>query len=335
MSNNNTDAGAKKSKVVVLNCARINFDNQLDFSKLSAVAEVTQYDDSSPSPEEIIRRVSGQDVVITKELALPTELVASFPPSVSIICEAGTGYNNIDIATARVKGIAVCNVPAYSSDAVAHLVITFVLSFSCSLVAQQRMLASGRRDNFTKHLQHPHFELGGKTLGLIGGSGNIGSKVASIALALGLRVIVSSRKQPSEADMQPGVQVTTSVEELLQCSDFVSIHCPLNEATKNLIDAAALRKMKPTAFIINTARGPIINEADLIVALNEGVIAGAGLDVQTVEPPPSESPLYSMESVVLTPHIGWKRLETRQRLIDAVADNIDSFLKGIPVNVVN
>jgi glycerate dehydrogenase len=294
------------------------------------VAELSRFDESTP--EEIVARVAGQEIVITKELPVPGELIARFSDSVRLICEAGTGYNNIDLAAAKAKRIAVCNAPAYSTDAVAQLVITFVLNFSASLIPQQRMLWQGNRDNFSKSLQLPHFELAGKVLGLIGGSGAIGSKVAELALALGMEVLISSRTPKPPA--RSGV-ATVPLEELLERSDFVSIHCPLTAGTRHLIDRAALEKMKPSAFLINTARGAIVREADLIEALQRGTIAGAGLDVQDPEPPAPESPLYTLENVILTPHIGWKRLETRQRLMDIVAGNVAAFIGGRPVNLVD
>eukprot|EP00434_Breviolum_minutum_P034537 symbB.v1.2.030573.t1/scaffold3463.1/size92345/3 len=186
------------------------------------------------------------------------------------------------------------------------------------------MLQKGNRDNFTKSLQVPHFELQGKVLGLIGGSGGIGSKVASLAEAIGMKVVITSRSP------KPNV---LPLEELLRTSDFVSLHCPLNAETKHLINKDTLKLMKPTAYLINTGRGSLIKESELIEALESKTIAGAGLDVQETEPPSADNPLYGLENVILTPHIGWKRLETRQRLMDIVADNLTSFLAGKPVNV--
>jgi len=319
-----TGAGGAMSKAVIVNAGRLDFDHGLDLAKLAAAAEVTRFE-SDATPEEILERVQGQEVVITKEIPVPGDVISRFPPSVRLIQEAGTGFNNIDLAAAKEKGITVCNCPAYSSDAVAQLVITFLLNFSSSLVPQMRMLAQGNRDNFTKCLQVPHFELGGKTLGLIGGSGGIGSKVAEIAELMGMKVLITSRSPKPNA---------VPLEELLKASDFVSLHCPLNGETRHIIQEATLKLMKPTAFIINTGRGALIKEDDLIAALKAGTIAGAGLDVQDQEPPVADSPLYTLENVILTPHIGWKRLETRQRLMDIVADNVASFLKGSPVNVV-
>mmetsp|Transcript_96896 Transcript_96896/g.289451 ORF Transcript_96896/g.289451 Transcript_96896/m.289451 type:complete len:315 (+) Transcript_96896:76-1020(+) len=312
------------AKAVLVNAGRLNFDKGLDFTKLGSHAAVTEFE-SDPSPEEILARVQDQEVVITKEIPVPGDVISRFPPSVRLIQEAGTGFNNIDLAAAKEKGITVCNCPAYSSDAVAQLVITFVLNFSSSLVQQMRMLAKGDQSNFSKCLQVPHFELAGKTLGLIGGSGGIGSKVADLAAAMGMKVVITSRSAKPNA---------VPLEELLKTSDFVSLHCPLNAETKHIMNKATLSMMKPTAYLVNTGRGALINEVDLIEVLKSGTIAGAALDVQDPEPPAPDSPLYTLENVILTPHIGWKRLETRQRLMDIVADNVQAFLGGAPVNVV-
>ncbi|CAK9080496.1 unnamed protein product [Durusdinium trenchii] len=314
----------KKAKVVLINAERLDFDHKLDLSKLSEIADVTRFE-SDASPEEILERVQGQDIVISKEIPIPGSIIAKFPPSVRLIQEAGTGFNNVDLPAAKAKNVMVCNCPAYSSDAVAHLVFTLILNFSCSLVPQMRMLQKGNRDNFTKSLQVPHFELQGKILGLIGGSGGIGSQVAALAEAIGMKVVITSRSPKPNA---------LPLEELLETSDFVSLHCPLNAETKHLINKDTLKLMKPTAYLINTGRGSLIKEPDLIEALEQKAIAGAGLDVQETEPPPEDSPLYTLENVILTPHIGWKRLETRQRLMDIVAANLTAFLAGKPVNVV-
>lgn len=314
---------------VFLNSGKLDFDNKLDFSQLSELTTFTKFNASTDA--EIIQRVQGQEVVITKELPLGKILIDQFPPSVKLICEAGTGYNNIDIVAARTKNIAVCNVPTYSSEAVAQTVIAFILNLSSSLVQQQIMLERKNFDNFTKFLQVPHFELQGKTLGIIGG-GAIGRQAIKIALTLGMNILVYDlAPMPTVA---PSVRYV-SLEELLAGSDFVSIHCPLNATTKHLVNKETLALMKPTAFIINTSRGPLIKEVDLIEALQNGKIAGAGLDVQEQEPPELDNPLFTMDNVIMTPHIGWKRLESRQRLIKIMADNIGAFTKGIPTNIVN
>lgn len=314
---------------VILNGAKLDFDNKLDFSSLSKLTAVTRYEVSSD--EEILERVKGQHIIITKELPVGRDLISQFPSSVELICEAGTGYNNIDITAARERNIAVCNIPSYSTEAVAQLVITFLLNLSSSLIQQQIMLQKKNFDNFTKHLQVPHFELQDKTLGIIG-AGAIGREVIKIALTLGMKILVHSRTPKSwgEANVQ-----FVSLEDLLIQSDFVSIHCPLTADTRHLINRDKFKLMKPTSFIINTSRGPIIKETDLIAALQEGTIAGAALDVQDPEPPELNNPLFDMDNVILTPHIGWRRLESRQRLIKLMADNIEAFIEGRPINIVS
>lgn len=315
---------------VFLNSAKLNFDNKLDFSSMEELTNLTKYDESSD--KEILERVKDQTIIITKELPLSRDLISKFPPCVKLICEAGTGYNNIDIVAAREKNISVCNVPSYSTEAVAQLVITYILNFSSSLIQQQMMIKQKNFDNFTKHLMLPHFELQNKTLGVIGGFGAIGREVIKIALALGMNIIIYSRTQKSWDN--PNVRFV-SLEELLKQSDFVTLHCPLTADTLHLIDKDRLKLMKPSAFIINTSRGAIIKEADLIAALQNGEIAGAALDVQDPEPPKQTNPLFDMENVILTPHIGWRRLESRQRLIKLMAVNIEAFIQGKVINIVN
>jgi len=193
------------------------------------------------------------------------------------------------------------------------------------------MLQRKNFDNFTKSLQVPHFEVQGKTLGIIGG-GAIGRHTMKIALVLGMKILIYDMF-PQPVD-NPNVSYVP-LEELLAKSDFITIHCPLTASTKHLINKDTLALMKPTAYIVNTARGPIIKEVDLIEALKNGKIAGAALDVQEQEPPELDNPLFSMDNVIMTPHIGWRRLESRQRLVQLTADNIAAFEKGAPTNVVN
>lgn len=314
---------------VFLNSAKLDFDNKLDFSQLAKLTTITKYDTSNDA--DILEKVKNQDIIITKELPLGRDLISQFPPSVKLICEAGTGYNNIDIAAAKEKNITVCNVPGYSSEAVAQLVITFMLNLSSSLTLQQVMINQGNFDNFTKFLQVPHFELHNKVLGVIG-AGAIGQSVMKIALALGMNILVYSRTPKSFNN--PNIKFV-SLEELLKESDFVTLHCPLTANTKHLIDKDKLKLMKSSAFIINTSRGAIIKELDLIEALKNKKIAGAALDVQDPEPPELDNPLFTMDNVILTPHIGWKCIESRQRLIGLLADNVEAFIQGKPINAVN
>ena len=317
------------NNIVFLNAASINFDDELVFSSLKNIGTFTMYDESQH--DEILNNVANQNIIITKEIPLSRELIDQFPPSVKLICEAGTGYNNIDLQAATDKGIRVCNIPGYSSEAVAQLAITYMLNLSSSIVQQQKMIERKYFSNFTNHLQVPHFELQNKTLGLIG-TGEIGKQVMKIARALGMDVLTYSRT-PKKFD-DPRVK-SASLDDLLKQSDFVSIHCPLTDETKHLIDINKLKLMKPTAFIINTARGAIIKETDLIDALQKGIIAGAGLDVQDPEPPQLDNPMFSMDNVILTPHIGWKTLESRQRLVQLLSGNIEAFINDNLINAVN
>ena len=313
-------------KCVVLNAKKMNFDGKLDFSVLSS--DVTVYDDTTE--QQLSERIQGADIIVTKEMPVSAEMIQKFPESVKLICEAGTGCNNIDLEAARKKGITVCNIPAYSTERVAHTAIMMILNLSSAMQVQMKMLACGNHDNFTRNLQVPHVEVNGKTLGVIG-AGHIGRKVIQIAQALDMNILVYTRTPRED---EKGIRYV-SLEELLRNSDYVSMHCPLTESTKHMINKETLSLMKPSAFIINTSRGALIDEAALIEALENGTIAGAGLDVQETEPPEENSPLYTMDQVLLTPHMGWKGLETRQRLVSILADNIKQFMEGNPINVVS
>ena len=313
-------------RVVVVNASKMNYDHLLDFSVLSNDVQV--YDDSTN--EEVIERIQGARVVVTKELPVGADLLSQFPDSVKLIVEAGTGYNNIDLDAARAKGITVCNIPAYSTERVAHTVIMMLLNFSSTMQQQIGMLAKGDRSNFTKYLQVSHTEVNGKTLGVVG-AGHIGMEVIKVAKALGMNILVHTRTPKADGD---GIRYV-SLDELLEHSDYITLHCPLNEQTKHMINKDTIAKMKSSAIIINTGRGALINEADLCEALAAKRIAGAGLDVQEVEPPAEDSPLYTLDNVIITPHMGWKGLETRQRLVGIIRDNVQAFFKGEPINVVS
>lgn len=313
-------------RVVVVNASKMNYDHALDFSVLSSDVQV--YDDSTN--EELIERIQGARVVVTKELPVGADLISQFPDTVKLIVEAGTGYNNIDLNAAKERGITVCNIPAYSTERVAHTVIMMILNFASTMQKQIGMLAKGDRSNFTKYLQVSHTEVNGKTLGVIG-AGHIGMEVIKVAKVLGMNILVHTRTPKADGD---GVRYV-SLDELLENSDYITLHCPLNEQTKYMINKEAISKMKPSAVIVNTGRGPLINEADLCEALAAKRIAGAGLDVQEVEPPAEDSPLYTLDNVIITPHMGWKGLETRQRLVGIIRDNVQAFFKGEPINVVS
>ena len=195
-----------------------------------------------------------------------------------------------------------------------------LLNFSSTMQQQIGMLAKGDRSNFTKYLQVSHTEVNGKTLGVVG-AGHIGMEVIKVAKALGMNILIHTRTPKADGD---GIRYV-SLDELLEHSDYITLHCPLNEQTKHMINKDTIAKMKSSAVIINTGRGALINEADLC----------AGLDVQEVEPPVEDSPLYTLDNVIITPHMGWKGLETRQRLVGIIRDNVQAFLKGEPINVVS
>ena len=313
-------------RVVVVNASKMNYDHLLDFSILSNDVQV--YDDSTNA--ELIERIQGATVVVTKEIPVTAELLSQFPDTVKLIVEAGTGYNNIDLNAAKERGITVCNIPAYSTERVAHTVIMMILNFASTMQKQIGMLAKGDRSNFTKHLQVSHTEVNGKTLGVVG-AGHIGMEVIKVAKALGMNILVHTRTPKADGD---GIRYV-SLDELLENSDYITLHCPLNDQTKHMINKETIGKMKPSAVIINTGRGPLINEAELCEALAAKRIAGAGLDVQEVEPPAEDSPLYTLDNVIITPHMGWKGLETRQRLVGIIRDNVQAFFKGEPINVVS
>ena len=314
------------TKTVVLNAKKMNFDGKLDFSILSS--QVTVYDDTAP--EELLERIQDADVIVTKEMPVSGELIRQFPDSVKLICEAGTGYNNLDLAAAKEKGIMVCNIPAYSTQRVAQTAIMLILNLSSAMQVQMAMLAKGNHDNFTKNLQVPHVEVNDKTLGIIG-AGHIGREVIRIATAMDMKILVYTRTPKEDGD---GIRYV-DLETLLRNSDYVSLHCPLTPQTRHMINKDTLAMMKPEAFLINTSRGALIDEPALIEALQNGVIAGAGLDVQEVEPPAEDNPLYTMSNVLLTPHMGWKGLETRKRLVSILAGNIKAWEDKKPVNVVS
>ena len=313
-------------RVVVVNAGKMNYDHLLDFSILSNDVQV--YEDSTNA--ELIERIQGATVIVTKEIPVTAELLSQFPDTVKLIVEAGTGYNNIDLNAAKERGITVCNIPAYSTERVAHTVIMMILNFASTMQKQIGMLAKGDRSNFTKHLQVSHTEVNGKTLGVVG-AGHIGMEVIKVAKALGMNILVHTRTPKADGD---GIRYV-SLDELLENSDYITLHCPLNDQTKHMINKETIAKMKPSAVIINTGRGPLINEAVLCEALAAKRIAGAGLDVQEVEPPAEDSPLYTLDNVIITPHMGWKGLETRQRLVGIIRDNVQAFFKGEPINVVS
>ena len=306
-------------KTVVLNAGLVNYDGNVDYSTIAS--QVNIYD--TTKEEEILERVDGYDIVVTKEMKVSKEIIQQFPESVKLIVEAGTGYNNLDLEALKEKGIMLCNVPEYSTQRVAHTVIMLLLNLASTMQKQIKMKVEGNYDNFQKHLMVNHVEVNGKTLGIIG-YGHIGKEVVKVAQALGMKILVSTRTKRED---EKGIHFVDR-ETLLRNSDFISLHCPLNDNTRYMIDEKALEIMKESAFIINTARGALIDEKALIHALKEKKIAGAGLDVVEEEPLQKDNPLCELENVILTPHMGWRGVETRQRLVQMVKEDIRAYKEG-------
>lgn len=281
---------------------------------------------------ETVARCADADVIITNKAVLNREIIAALP-KLKYIGVTATGYNVVDVAAAKERGIVVTNVPGYSSPAVAQLVFALLLELTNHVGHHAQTVRDGRWvacPDFC-YWDHPIIELSGRTLGIIG-YGDIGSAVARIAVAFGMKVLASKRewKNPPPEGVTPA-----SIDEVFAQSDAISLHCPLTDATKHLVGERTLGLMKPTAFLINTGRGPLVDEAALAQALNEGRIAGAGLDVLSVEPPKAENPLLTAKNCLITPHIGWASHEARLRLIDLTASNLRAFLDGTPINVVS
>lgn len=314
------------SKIVVLNSELVDYDGKMDYSKIGDDVTICRHSEA----DEIIDRIQGAEIIVTKELPLPEKLIKQFPESIKCICEAGTGYNNIDLKAADERGITVCNIPAYSTQRVAQTAIMMMLNLSSQVQKQVRMIERGCFDNFSKHLMVDHTEINDKILGIIG-YGNIGREVIKIAQALDMKILVYTRT-PRE---NIGDIEFTSLENVLHQCDYLSLHCPLTEQTRHIINADTLSLMKPEAFIINTSRGALIDEQALIQTLKDKKLAGAGLDVQEFEPLTADSELFKLDNVLVTPHMGWKGFETRQRLLKLLAKNIQAYQNGSPINVVN
>lgn len=315
-------------KIVLLDSHTAN-PGDISWAPLEAIAQC-EFHDRTPVAETIAR-CAGAEVIITNKAPVTREIIAALP-DLKYIGVTATGYNIVDVAAAKERGIVVTNVPGYSSPAVAQLVFALLLELTNHVGHHAQTVRDGRWvacPDFC-YWDHPIIELSGRTLGIIG-YGDIGSAVARIAVAFGMKVLASKRewKTPPPEGVTPA-----SIDEVFAQSDAISLHCPLTDATKFLVCERTLRLMKPTAFLINTGRGPLVDEAALAQALNEGRIAGAGLDVLSVEPPKAENPLLTAKNCLITPHIGWASREARTRLIAATAANLQAFLNGQPVNVV-
>jgi len=318
-------------KITVLDMDTAGINGDVSLYELEALGELTVI--GKTGGEDTSSLIGDADAVICNKTRM-TRAVMDNCPRLKYIGLMGTGFDQVDIVAARERGITVCNVPAYSSDAVAQHTFGLILNYFCGISRYAAECASGgwtEKKYFSAFGLETH-ELAGKTIGLIG-CGGIGRKTARIADAFGMRVLTYVRNPESVGDI-PYV-TAVSLERLLRESDVVSIHCPLNENSRGLINARTLSMMKGTALLVNTSRGGIIRENDLADALNRGIIAGAAVDVLSDEPMSPDCPLKEAKNIVITPHIAWSPLETRQRLFGVVADNLRLFIECRPQNVVS
>ena len=313
--------------IVLTDCSTVSA-NDLDLTSLERFGKVTYY--SETAPEQIAERIKDADVVILNKTVLgKNELDAA--KNLKLIALFATGYNNIDTVYAREKGITVCNAGSYSTSAVAQQVFAYILNHASKVADYDRDVKDGAwiRSRLFCFFSRPTEELAGKTLGIFG-YGAIGKRVAAIAKSFEMRVIVTTRTPQIDASVE-----FVDFDTLLCESDYLSVNCPLNESTREKFNADAFSKMKKGAYFINTARGGVINEQALADALASGRLAGAGIDVLTNEPMREDCPLCSAPNITVTPHVAWAPLQTRERLLSIVEDNIEHFINGSPKNVVN
>ena len=313
-------------KIVVLDGYGLN-PGDLSWNGMNALGELTVYDRTSPS--EMLERSQGAEVLITNKTLITAENMAELP-ELKYIGVLATGYNVVDIDAAKARGIVVTNIPAYSTASVAQMVFAHVLNITqrVGYYADENV-----KDRWTDSVDFCYWdtnlvELDGKKMGIVG-YGNIGKATARIALAFGMEVLAYTSKE--QKDLPQGVKKVT-LDELFVESDVISLHCPLTSDTKELVNAKRLSMMKSSAILINTGRGPLVNEQDLANALNEGRIAGAGLDVLSVEPSVAGNPLLSAKNCFITPHIAWATKEARTRLMDIAVNNLKSYQEG---NIIN
>lgn len=317
-------------KIVVLDAGTVD-PSGISWERLEALGKLTVY--KSTPPELVIERIGDAPIIVCTRTRIRREVFERCP-SLRYVGLFATGYNSIDIQAASEHGVAVCNVPGYSTEAVAQFVFALLLEICHHVTAFDQMVRTGRWEEapacYASAL--PLIELRDKTMGIVG-MGDIGYRTAQIAEAFGMRVL-GTRRHPDPAMETKAIRFA-DFDTLLRESDVISIHCPLFPETRNLIDREAIEKMKDGAILINTARGPILNERDVADALSSGKLAAAGVDVLSAEPPREDNPLLHAKNCIVTPHIAWAPRETRQRLTEMVAENIEAFLQGRPIHQVN
>lgn len=313
-------------KIVVLDGYGLN-PGDLSWDAVSQLGELTVYDRTSS--EEIIARSAGAEAILTNKTVITAEIMEALP-DLKYIGVLATGYNVVNIDAAREKGIVVTNIPAYSTPSVAQMVFAHILNIAQQVQHHSEEVRKGRWTNNADFCfwDTPLIELREKKIGLVG-LGHTGFNTARIAIGFGMQVTAYTSK--SSLQLPPEIKKRT-LDELFSECDIVSLHCPLTDETKELVNAERLRLMKPTAILINTGRGPLVNEQDLADALNAGKLYAAGLDVLSSEPPKADNPLLTARNCYITPHIAWASLEARTRLMDILVENIKAFQAGKPIN---
>lgn len=316
-------------KIVMLDAYTTN-PGDLSWDKFSELGDLTVYD-RTPY-DKIIERAKEADILITNKTPITKEIIDCLP-KLKFIALMSTGYNIVDYVYLKEKGIPVSNIPSYSTDAVAQLVISFILELAMNVGLHSQSVKSGEWsecDDFC-YWKTPLTELTGKTLGIFG-LGKIGRAVAERAKAFGMNIAAYAPRIHGD---EPDYIKLLPLKEMLNISDVVSMHCPLTPATEGIVNEDFITEMKDGAYFINTSRGTVVNENALADALNSGKLGGAGLDVLSTEPPKKDNPLLTAKNCFITPHIAWASFETRKRLVSILYDNIRAFIDGKPQNVIN
>jgi len=317
-------------KIVILDGYTLN-PGDLNWDELKKLGDVTIYDRTPV--EQVVERATGAEVVFTNKTPVSEDAINALP-SLKFIGVLATGYNIVNTEAAKAKGIIVSNVPGYGTASVVQMTFALLLELCLHVQSHSESVRAGKWADSADWCfwDYPLVELSGKTIGIIG-FGNIGQKVGDVATAFGMNIIGNSRHWKDQSHRSNFRWA--EVPELLAQSDVVSIHCPLFPETKGLINKESLQTMKRSAFLLNTSRGPIVADQELAEALNNDVIAGAGIDVLSVEPPSRDNPLFTAKNCIITPHISWATKESRDRLMKTTVSNLSAFLNGNPENVVN
>ena len=319
-------------KIVVLDGYTLN-PGDISWAELEKLGEVIVFDRTEYTADAIVKNIANAEIVFTNKTPIDKEVLDKVP-NVKYIGVLATGFNVVDVKAAKSKNIIVTNIPDYSSKAVAQFTMALLLELCHNVGLHNVSVRNGnwvKSDDFC-YWNKPLIELAGKTLGLIG-FGKIGKATAKLAQAFGLKILVYTRTV--DASLENDNLHFVPLDDLLQNSDFISLHCPLTEETKGIIDASTIAKMKQSAMLINTSRGPLVNEQDLADALSNNKITAAAVDVVSEEPMKANNPLLTAKNCIITPHIAWAPKEARIRLMQIAVNNLDSFLNEEPINAVN